>query len=283
MSRIRDLGVGVGLRVPHYPEIFASEPQIDFFEIISENFMVESGPALTNLHRVLERFPVVQHGVSMSIASAEPLDFDYLARLKKLVGITGTPWLSDHLCWTRGSGHNYHDLLPIPYTAENARFVAEKARIAQDYLEVPLALENLSSYVSFRESTWPEWAFYTEVVERAGIHMMLDVNNVYVSSVNHRFDPMDYLRALPMGRVIQVHVAGHTTLPNGLLLDTHDHRVCDEVWALYRHVCEQTGGVSTVLEWDDHFLSFAETRAEALRAVALRAESARVGGSLAGA
>ena len=266
MSRPADLGVGVGLRVPHYPEIFASEPRIDFFEIISENFMVESGPALTNLHRVLERFPVVQHGVSLSIASAEPLDFDYLARLKKLTRLTGTPWVSDHLCWTRGNGHNYHDLLPIPYTLDNARFVAEKARIVQDYLELPFALENLSSYVAFHQSAMTEWAFYTEVVTEADVHMMLDVNNIFVSSINHRFDPNDYLAALPFERVIQVHVAGHTTLENGLLLDTHDHPVREEVWDLYRRLLHQTGGVSTVLEWDDHFLSFAETEAQALRA-----------------
>ncbi len=277
MSGFIDLGVGVGLRVPHYPEIFARETKaVDFFEIISENFMVESGPALLNLGRVLERYPVVQHGVSMSIASAEPLDREYLARLKALTRLTKTPWVSDHLCWTRGNGHNYHDLLPIPYTSEYARYIAEKARIVQDYLELPFALENLSSYVAFDSSTMPEWEFYSEVVERAGIYMMLDVNNIYVSSVNHLFDPFDYLRALPLERVIQVHVAGHTTLANGLLLDTHDHPVRDEVWSLYRAVHQQTGGVSTILEWDDHFLSFEETVAQTAPAREIRLEPANV-------
>lgn len=262
-ERAENLGVGLGLRVPHLPYIFEHLPAVDFFEIISENFMVDGGPPLDNLRRILEHYRVVLHGVCMSVASAEPLDFDYLARLKQLADLTNAPWFSDHLCWTRSGAHHYHDLLPIPYTTENAKFVANKARIAQDFVERPFALENLSSYVAFNGSTMPEWAFYTEVVERAGVHMMLDVNNVWVSSVNHGFDPMAYLDALPMDRVIQVHVAGHTVLDNGMLLDTHDHPPRDEVWALYSEVDDRTGGVSTILEWDANFLSFEETLAHA--------------------
>lgn len=266
MTPFPNLGVGIGLRVPHYPAIFETRPEVDFFEIISENFMVDGGPPLRNLDRILARYPVVQHGVSLSIASAEPLDFAYLARLKTLTRRTRTPWVSDHLCWTKAHTHQFHDLLPVPYTPDTARFIAEKARIVQDYLELPFALENLSSYVGFRDSTLTEWAFYREVVERADCYMMLDVNNVFVSSVNHGFDPMTYLRAMPYERVLQVHVAGHSVQADGTILDTHDHPVRPEVWDLYAYVHARTGGVSTLLEWDDHFLSFEETLAEALRA-----------------
>ena len=235
--------------------------------------MVEGGPPLANLARILERYPVVQHGVSLNIAAAQPLDFDYLGKLKKLCRLTGTPWVSDPLCWSGAHNHHYHDLLPVPYTSENAAFIAEKARIVQDYLELPFALENLSSYVSFSDSEMTEWAFYRQVVEQADVHMMLDVNNVFVSSVNHGFDPLAYLEALPMERVIQTHVAGHTTLENGTLLDTHDNHVRPEVWELYGYVSRQTGGVSTILEWDDNYLSFEETWAEAAPARAYQNET----------
>lgn len=263
MRAFDNLGVGIGLRVPHYREIFETWPDVDFFEIISENFMVDGGPPLANLDRILERYPVVQHGVSLSIASAEPLDFDYLARLKQLTRRTKTPWVSDHLCWTKAHSHQYHDLLPVPYTSEIAAFIAEKARIVQDYLELPFALENLSSYVTFETSEMTEWAFYREVVERAGCFMMLDVNNIFVSSVNHGFDPMTYLDAMPFERVIQTHVAGHSVQADGTILDTHDHHVREEVWQLYAHLHRKTGGVSTILEWDDHFLGLQDTLAEA--------------------
>lgn len=264
--RVENLGVGLGLRVPHIRTILDTSPDVDFFEIISENFMVEGGVPLRNLDRILENYRVVQHGVSLGIASMDPLDFAYLDRLKALTERTQTPWFSDHLCWTTAHGVSHHDLLPIPYTEENARYIAERARIVQDTIDLPFALENLSSYVSFESSEMTEWEFYTMVVELSDAHMMLDVNNVFVSSVNHGFDPMEYLKALPYDRVIQVHVAGHTVMENGMLLDTHDHHVRDEVWELYRFVDGQTGGVSTILEWDDNFLSFEETHAEALKA-----------------
>ena len=257
------LGVGIGLRVPHYADIHAGEPAVDFFEIISENFMVDGGPPLRHLERVMDRFPVVQHGVSMSIASAEPLDFEYLARLKRLTRRTRTPWFSDHLCWTRHDGHNYHDLLPVPYTVEIADYVAEKARIVQDYLELPFALENLSSYVSFASSQMTEWQFYRHVVETADVYMMLDVNNVFVSAVNHDFDALAYLRDLPYERVLQMHVAGHTELADGSLLDTHNHHVRDEVWQLFRFAQHQVGAISTILEWDSDHLGLEATVAEA--------------------
>lgn len=264
-SPIKNLGIGIGLRVPHYDDIFSQNPAIDWFEIISENFMTEAKAPLENLDRILERYPVVQHGVSLAIGSPDPLDFDYLKRLKALAKRTKTPWISDHLCWGRLNGAHYHDLLPLPYTKEVVEHVAEKARIVQDYLELPFALENLSSYVGFTQDEMPEWEFYSAVVEKADISMMLDVNNIYVSSRNHGFDPKDYVKNIPLDRVIQMHLAGHTD-KGAYCLDTHDEPVCDAVWDLYGWLWPLTNGVSTLLEWDDNFLSFEETWAEALKA-----------------
>ncbi len=264
-KKIPNLGIGVGLRPVHYQEIFATEPAVDWFEIISENFMVEGGKPLKNLYKILERYPVVQHGVSLAIGSPDPLDFDYLKRLKDLTKITKTPWISDHLCWGRLPGAHYHDLLPLPYTKEVKKYVIERARIVQDYLEIPFALENLSSYVGFTEDEMTEWEFYGSIVEEAGIYMMLDVNNIYVSSRNHGFDPMEYLNNIPIDKVLQIHLAGHSDYGR-YILDTHDHYVCDEVWALYAKIYPQTGGVSTLLEWDDHYISFEDTYKEALKA-----------------
>lgn len=258
-----NLGIGLGLRIPHYEEIFACEPDVDWFEIISENFMVEGGRPLEVLDWVLERYPVVQHGVNLAIGSPAPLDWDYLKRLKELARYTKTPWLSDHLSWGRLPGARFHDLLPMPHTQEMVDFVSERARIVQDFLEIPFALENLSSYVAFNEDEMSEWEFYTAVVEKADIHMMLDVNNIYVSSRNHGFDPLDY--QIPFDRVLQIHLAGHTDYETHVL-DTHNDYVRDEVWDLYAKIYPLTGGVSTLLEWDDDFISFEETWQEALKA-----------------
>lgn len=184
---------------------------------------------------------------------------------------TKTPWISDHLCWGRLAGAHYHDLLPLPYTQEVIDYVAERARIVQDYLEIPFALENLSSYVAYKADQMPEWEFYTAVVEKADIFMMLDVNNIYVSSRNHGFSPADYYNNIPLERVIQIHLAGHTDY-NSYVLDTHDNHVIDEVWSIYAEVYPRTGGVSTLLEWDDNFLSFQDTWNEALKAKAFQKE-----------
>jgi uncharacterized protein (UPF0276 family) len=270
---IPNLGIGVGLRIPHYEDIFRDHPPIDWFEIISENFMVEGGKPLENLERILEHYPVVQHGVSLAIGSPDSLDFDYLKRLKALTRKTKTPWVSDHLSWGKLPGANFHDLLPLPYTKEVIDYVAERARIIQDYLEVPFALENLSSYVGFQKDEMPEWEFYAEVVEKADVFMMLDVNNIYVSSRNHGFDPELYINNIPLDRVLQIHLAGHTDY-NTHVLDTHDHYVCDEVWALYAKVYPRTGGVATLLEWDDNFISFQATWEEALKAKKFQEEIA---------
>lgn len=262
---IPNLGIGIGLRPCHYEEIFRDKPAIDWFEIISENFMVDGGKPLENLYKILEHYPVVQHGVSLAIGSPDPLNFDYLKKLKDLTKITKTPWVSDHLCWGRLPGAHYHDLLPLPYTKEVINYVAERARIVQDYLELPFALENLSSYVGFQNDQMSEWEFYSAVVEKADIYMMLDVNNIYVSSRNHGFDPKTYYDNIPMDRVLQIHLAGHSDY-NDYVLDTHDNYVRDEVWAIYAEVYPRTKGVATLLEWDDKFISFQDTWAEALKA-----------------
>lgn len=262
---VPNLGIGIGLRIPHYGDIFEKQPNIDWFEIISENFMVDGGKPLDHLYRILERYPVVQHGVSLAIGSPDPIDFNYLKKLKELTKITKTPWVSDHLCWGRLPGAHYHDLLPLPYTKEVINYVAERAKIVQDYLELPFALENLSSYVAYNRDEMPEWDFYTAVVEKANIGMMLDVNNIYVSSRNHGFNPKDYYENIPLERVIQIHLAGHTDY-EAYVLDTHDDYVRDEVWQIYAEVYPKTRGVSTLLEWDDKFLSFQQTWDEALKA-----------------
>lgn len=262
---IPNLGIGIGLRNEHLNDIFKYWPEIDWFEIISENYMVEGGMQIYQLQKILEKYPVVQHGVSLAIGSPTPLDFNYLKKLKDLTKITKTPWVSDHLCWGKLAGAHYHDLLPLPYTKEVIDYVVERAKIVQDYLEIPFALENLSSYVAFREDQMPEWEFYATIVEKANIFMMLDINNIYVSSRNHGFDPLNYLNFIPIPKVIQIHLAGHRDL-GSYILDTHDNYVCDEVWDLYAKFYSKTTGVSTLLEWDDHLINFEETWQEALKA-----------------
>lgn len=270
-KHLPNLGIGIGLRIPHYEDIFTHQPEIDWFEIISENFMVEGGKPLAHLERILDRYKVVQHGVSLAIGSPDPLDFNYLKKLKALAKITKTPWISDHLCWGRLPGAHYHDLLPLPYTKEVINYVAERARIVQDYLELPFALENLSSYVSYRNDEMTEWEFYSAVVEKADIYMMLDVNNIYVSSRNHGFDPKHYYSHLPLERVLQIHLAGHTDCGD-YVLDTHDNYVKDEVWQIYAEVYPKTCGVSTLLEWDDNFICVQETWEEAKKAKKFQAQ-----------
>jgi uncharacterized protein len=265
LKRAANLGIGIGLRPYHLQDIFKTWPPIDWFEIISENFMGGGGAPLKNLERILERYPVVMHGVSMAIGSAAPLDWNYLKKLKALAIKTKTPWLSDHLCWGRLPGARFHDLLPLPRLKEVIDFVADRAKIVQDFLEIPFALENLSANAHFTCDEMPEWEFYGEIVQRADISMMLDVNNIYVSSRNEGYDPKEYYRHLPLERVVQIHVAGHTDYGR-YILDSHDNFVRQEVWDIYREVYAKTEGVSTLLEWDDHFLPFEDTWKEALKA-----------------
>jgi hypothetical protein len=260
-----DYGVGIGLRIPHYRHIFSRKPVVDWFEIISENFMVDGGRPLEMLDQILERYRVVQHGVSMYFGSAEPLNREHLKKLKRLVKRTKTPWLSDHLCWGSVDGRYTHDLLPMPYTFAAAKLTARKIREASDFLEVPIAVENVSSYAEFHVSEMTEWEFLTEVVERADCGILLDVNNIYVSSFNHGFNPFDYLNGIPAERVAQIHIAGHSQYRR-YILDTHDHPVIDPVWKLYARATQLAGKTATLLEWDDHIPSFNEVHHEALKA-----------------
>lgn len=260
-----DYGVGIGLRVPHYQHILEKKPVVDWFEIISENYMIDGGRPLTILDQILDQYRVVQHGVSMYFGSADKLSREHLRRLKDLVRRTKTPWLSDHLCWGSVDGTYTHDLLPMPYTSEAAKITAEKIRQVQDFLEIPVAVENVSSYAEYHVSQMTEWEFLNEVVEQADCGILLDVNNIYVSSQNHSFDPFDYVNSVPAERVAQIHIAGHSRFEK-YILDTHDHPVLDPVWNLYARAIERCGPTATLLEWDDSIPSFDEVHAEALKA-----------------
>jgi len=258
-------GVGIGLRIPHYEHIFAHKPAVDWFEIISENYMIDGGRPLRMLDRIMERYKVVQHGVSMYFGSAQAPDREHLRRLKSLLQRTKTPWLSDHLCWGSIDGTYSHDLLPLPYTWEAVEKTAARIREVQDFVEIPVAVENVSSYAEFVDSEMTEWEFLNEVVERADCGILLDVNNIYVSSVNHDFQPIDYVNAIPAERVAQIHIAGHSKFEK-YILDTHDHPVLDPVWRMYERAIERFGPTATLLEWDDNIPSFDEVHAEALKA-----------------
>lgn len=252
------LGFGLGLRPAHYEDILASLPAgVDWFEIISENYMVPGGKPLYYLERIRSRYPLVMHGVSLSIGSTDPLNEDYLKRLKALAQRIEPAWISDHLCWTGVHGRNLHDLLPLPYTQEAVRHVATRVARVQDFLGQRILLENVSSYVSYRCSEMSEWEFLREVVERADCLVLLDINNIYVSAFNHGFDPLAYLEGVPASRVQQFHLAGHRHLGSHLI-DTHDAPVADPVWTLYAHALRRFGRVSTMIERDDNIPPLAE-------------------------
>jgi uncharacterized protein (UPF0276 family) len=242
--------LGVGLRLPHYGYVFEHWPALDYFEIISENFMGDAPAPQRHLERVRGRYPVVLHGVGLNLLGHAPLDEAYLDRLCRLADRVDAPFVTDHLCWTGSHGVCHHDLLPVPHVPELIEIAAERAAYVQRRLGRPFGLENLSSYVSFHESTLTEWEFYTAVVREAACWFMLDVNNVYVSSVNHGFDAHAYLDAIDFSRVLQVHLAGHTREADATLVDTHDRTVCDEVWALYRRAWQVGGPFPTLIEWD---------------------------------
>ena len=260
-----DYGVGIGLRIPHYEHILSRKPTVDWFEIISENFLVDGGRPLEVLDEILAQYRVVQHGVGLYFGTAGPANREHLRRLKTLTKRTKTPWLTDHLCWGSVDGTYSHDLVPLPYTHATARRTAEKIRLVRDYLEIPLAVENVSSYTEFHASEMTEWEFLSEVVELADCGILLDVNNIYVSSKNHTFNPYDYLDGIPHHRVAQIHIAGHTKFEK-YILDTHDHPVLDPVWKLYAHATKLCGVTATLLEWDDKIPSFDEVHDEALKA-----------------
>lgn len=260
-----DYGIGIGLRVPHYQHILAKKPTVDWFEIISENFMVDGGRPLEILDQILEQYRVVQHGVAMYFGNADKLDREHMRRIKRLVKRTKTPWLSDHLCWGSVDGRYTHDLLPMPYTLGSAKHTAEKIRAARDILEIPICVENVSSYAEYHVSEMTEWEFLTEVVERADCGILLDVNNIYVSAQNHGFNPEEYIDKIPHHRIGQIHIAGHSRFEK-YILDTHDHPVLDPVWKLYERAVRRAGHTATLLEWDDRIPSFDEVHTEALKA-----------------
>jgi uncharacterized protein (UPF0276 family) len=264
-----DLGIGIGLRTVHYPHILEKHPAIDWFEVLSENYLDTGGRPLYVLDQVAERYPVAMHGVSLSIGSTDPLNFDYLRKLKALADRTRAHWVSDHLCWTGVQGLNTHDLLPMPYTEEALAHTIARAKAVSDFLERPLVLENPSSYVEFAASSMPEWEFLTRLAEEADCGLLLDVNNVYVSSFNHRFDPKTYIDALPADRVVQYHLAGHTNKGTHIL-DTHSDRALPAVWDLYARAWRRTGAVATLFEWDEDIPPFEVVHEEALKARAHR-------------
>ena len=255
------LGYGLGLRKDHFETVLAERPDVDWFEIISENYMVDGGKPLHYLDRIREHYPMVMHGVSLSIGSTAPLDQDYLRRLKALIERVEPEWFSDHLCWTGVHGVNLHDLMPLPYTEEAVQHVADRISRVQDFIGRQMLLENVSSYVSYRDSQMSEAEFYCAVVERADCLMLLDINNIYVSGFNHNFDPYTYLAAMPGERVWQFHLAGHTH-EDDIIIDTHDHPIADPVFELYAAAVRRFGRVSTMIERDDHIPPLAELLAE---------------------
>ena len=260
-----NLGLGVGLRNQHFAHLMSHEPEVDWFEIISENFIDNFGYARRVLERVAALRPVVMHGVSLSIGSTDPLDLDYLESLKALAEFVRPAWVSDHLCWTGVAGVNTHDLLPMPLNEESLRHVAARVRRVQDFLGRPLVVENPSSYLEFKDSTIDEWDFLSALARETGCGLLLDVNNVYVSAYNHGFDAEHYIRSLPHDAVVQIHLAGPTDCGR-YLVDTHDQPVPAPVWELYRLAQELTGGVSTLLEWDANIPDFPELVAELRKA-----------------
>ena len=257
----RFLGFGLGLRTDHFQYVVDKQPDVDWFEITSENFMVAGGKPRYYLRTIGEHYPLVMHGVSLSIGSTDPLDYDYLSRLKQLADEVQPAWVSDHLCWNSVDHINSHDLLPLPYHDDAVSHVVERVQQVQDYLDRQILLENVSSYLSYNSSEMEEWEFLSEIAQRADCKILLDINNIYVSSRNHGFAAEDYLHAIDPDRVQQFHLAGHSDYGH-YVIDTHDHDIVDPVWDLYRLALRRFGRVSTMIERDDHIPPFEELYAE---------------------
>jgi uncharacterized protein len=270
--RKKSPGFGLGLRPVHYPDFLNDvTPAVDWLEIISENYMVPGGKPLDMLDAILARYPVAMHGVSLSIGSTDGLDADYLADLKKLAGHVQPLWISDHLCWTGVQGRNTHDLLPLPYSEEALRLVVRHVDQVQHTLGQRILLENVSSYLNYRSSEMSEWEFLRQVSEQADCLLLLDINNIYVSGINHGFNPIEFLNHLPVERVQQIHLAGHSD-HGDYIVDTHDHPVAEPVWSLYRYACTRFGEVATMIERDDHIPALFELVTELNRARHISAE-----------
>jgi uncharacterized protein len=267
---VRSLGFGLGLRPQHYPAILDGTPPevahgVDWFEVLSENYMLEGGRPLAKLMAIRARYPMVMHGVSLSIGSTDPLDLDYLARLKALAARVEPAIISDHLCWTGVAGLNMHDLLPLPLTEEALAHVCTRVDQVQTFLGREIALENASTYVTFANDAIPEWEFLAEIERRTGCRLLLDVNNVYVSAFNHGFRAADYIDAIPRDAVAYIHLAGHEHNKT-YIIDTHDHPVVDGVWQLYAHAVRRFGAVATMIERDDKIPPLEELAAELAQA-----------------
>jgi len=255
------LGFGLGLRTDHYETVRTEKPAVDWFEIISENYMVPGGKPLYYLDEIRRDYPMVMHGVSMSLGSSDPLNREYLKELKTLAARVEPAWISDHLCWTGVHGTNMHDLLPLPYTEAAIAHLADRIAQVQDYLGRRILLENVSSYLTYQDSVMTEWEFLTAIAEQADCLLLLDINNIYVSASNHGFDPMNYINHVPVERVYQFHLAGHTM--NGeIIVDTHDQPVIDPVWKLYASAVRRFGAVSTMIERDDNIPPLPDLMAE---------------------
>ncbi len=259
------LGFGLGLRKEHYHSILDSavdtQPEIDWFEVLTENYLVEGGKPLYFLDQICERYPVVMHGVSMSIGSTDPIDINYLTQVKQLAERTSAHWISDHLCFTGLDGVNAHDLLPLPYTDETIKFVANKIKQTQDFLGRRILIENVSSYITYKQSGITEWEFVTAIAEESDSLMLLDINNIFVSAFNHGFDPIEYLDGVPAERIQQHHLAGHTQYDD-YIIDTHDHDVVHGVWKLYAEAVKRFDNVSTMIERDDKIPELSELMQE---------------------
>jgi uncharacterized protein (UPF0276 family) len=261
MTKVADMQFGLGLRHQHYQEIADAPGRVDWFEALSENYMVAGGRPLVWLDRIRRDYPMALHGVSLSIGASDPLDLDYLAQLKALAARVEPRVVSDHLCFTGNAGINLHDLLPLPYTEEALAHVAARVGQAQDRLGRRILLENVSSYVRYAQSQLSEWEFLAALAERADCDILLDVNNIYVSAFNHEFDPHAYLAAIPAARVKQIHLAGHSHMGTHII-DTHDHPVIDDVWTLYAEALRRFGPVPTMIERDDDIPPYADLVAE---------------------
>ncbi|MGH8509534.1 MAG: MNIO family bufferin maturase [Gammaproteobacteria bacterium] len=275
------LGFGLGLRKEHYEAVLAGRPALGWLEIVSENFLVGGGKPLDYLERIRAEFPLVMHGVSLSIGGTDPIDLSYLKQLKTLAHRIDPAWISDHLCWTGVQPVNLHDLMPLPYTAESLHHVAARIRQVQEYLGRRILLENVSSYLDYRASEMPEWEFLSALAEESDCLLLLDINNVYVSACNHAFDPYTYIEHLPLARVQQIHLAGHRDY-GAYRIDTHDEPVIDPVWKLYAGAVKRFGEVSTMIERDDNIPPLEDllaelTRAERIAAQALQAHDSSAG------
>ncbi|KTC87547.1 DUF692 domain-containing protein [Legionella drozanskii] len=255
------LGFGLGLRPEHYEDILLLKPDVDWFEIISENYLIPGGKPLYYLDKIRENYPVVMHGVSLSIGSADPLDRVYLKELKSLAERINPVWISDHLCWTGVQGLNMHDLLPIPYTEEAIAHIVSRIKEIQDYLGRRILIENVSSYLTYIQSEMTEWEFISEIANQADCYLLLDVNNIYVSSINHNFDALEYVNAIPSERVVQIHLAGHSDYGT-YIIDTHDAPIIQPVWDLYAKTIAKLGPRSTMIERDDNIPPLAELLVE---------------------